>query len=167
MAKEAAEKMASALYDEELNRLTEQLTLLATKYVAIYYPTPVLKVIEEYSDYFDTCDQVYIRIQEDRTSIRCKSNIRVPLERSLLIVPKKHAEPLLDKNAAIFKLKNQKAKFINEVVYALGRELKYEDKVRKMMPEALPYITFPTVKQLPALNEDHFSELRNKINSIK
>lgn len=167
MAHEAAMKMGSAKYDEELERLAEQLAKLTTQYVKVHYPFPVLKVIEEYPDYFQKTNRVCIHVIEDNKYLWMKTNVFVPQEKRAFDIAKKHVQPLIELNNEYSKLKTKKSDFVNEMVYVLGRELKYEEKVKQFLPEALPYIEFPTVVQLPALEKDHYSKLRDFIKSIK
>lgn len=167
MAHEAAMKMGSAKYDEELKRLAEQLTKLTTEYVKVYYPFPVLQVIEEYPEYFNKTNSVCIHVIEDDRFLWMNTTVFVPTAKRVFDIPKTHVQPLIDLNNEYYKLKDKKSVFVNEMIYVLGRELKYEEKVKQYLPEALPYIEFPTVVQLPALEKDHYSKLRDFIKSIK
>lgn len=167
LARAAAIRMGNAKYNEGIEWAKKRYTALVDQAIRADYPMPVLKVIEEFPDYFQTTKMVTLHCADDSSYLYGTASIYVSSDIRSIIVRKELFQTLREARSAWDKLENQRTGFIQNMAGILACELRYEKNVEKYLPEALPYIDFPVVNQPPALQEDHYANLRNFLKSIK
>lgn len=171
MAEIAAEKMASAAFNSQIELARNRVSVFVDDLVCKYVPNAVRAVCAEFPSYFEKGK--YASVTTTRTYadgyVGHEDYIGSPISFSL---PKgsqhinvspteyKEVKKLYMRGKVIEK---EKKNFKQQVLDALIA-LKTENKVRESLPEALPFIEFPEVVQLPA---PVFGTLRNIIKNIK
>lgn len=171
MAEIAAEKMASAAFNVQIEMARNRLSVFVSKLATKYTPNAVRAVVAEYPSYFEKCK--YASITTTRTYadgyVGHEDYIGSPIS---FYLPKgsEHVNVIPSEYKEVKKLymrgkviEKEKKNFKQQVLDALIA-LKTENKVKESLPEALPFIEFPEEVQLPA---PIYGTLRNIIKNIK
>lgn len=167
MAKTAAFKVASALYDSKIIAARERLTEFADKCVKACIPAPVIGVIDEYAQYFSYTHGVVVATMTGNSSFPAKSTIAVPNTGYYLRVTDatfKEGKRIYDDMKKVEKMKGD---FMEETKNLLYQELRFENKVREKVPEMLSYIEFPVSGSVPAKRDQYYSTINNLIRNVK
>lgn len=170
MALNAASKAAEKLFSERIQKAKEALRTRAEEIVKLHIPYPVQAVLKEYPDWISKTDSVSLYTFVDtqygsRTSsyVPCKLSFYVPYACYTLLVSEGEFAELVGlklKKENIIKDRDKfEARLFDSIL-----SLKTEKRVKESMPEILPYVDFPEVKQLPSPNFDYIRAMLRKLN---
>lgn len=167
MASDAALKMQEAVYGPQLEAVNKEKDFVGTQIISKYIPSPVIACIKEYQSFFEVYRVVgvfYWRSSNWRSEyIYVKLPYNVPKGAKYIEISESDYKDLLEFVKVINKLKDEKMEFGERIISALI-SLKYENKVKEHLPEALEYIEFPVVKALP---EPIYNDIRNILKNAK
>ena len=157
MAQEAAEKIASKLYNDKLEGLDTQINLMAELVANKYIPAIVLEVCEKFPTYIGTNQAIQISTRYEKVSgcavtskyILGMLSFKIPNACHYLKVSNEEYEALRRVYDERERVKGMRDACIEEVRNSIIA-LKCENKLKELFPEALDYIEFPAVKALPA-----------------
>lgn len=166
MAEDAAEKMATDAFSEKINAAIRKKQDFAEVLIRKYIPAPVLACLKEYPAYINFSTYAsfatYIGDKAEK-SISSSLSTKIPTASTFLIVSNidyNLLEVLENKRKLLCSQCDELQKELFEAILAL----RTEKNIEKELPEALKYIDFPVVKQLPVKNYDH---LRDILKSLK
>lgn len=169
MAADAAKKMGDAAYAAKRVAVENQINVMGGEFVRKYIPSPVLACVAEYGDYFNTTRHVNITttietsygVSRERY-IHGSVPFRIPSTSSDLSVSREDYDAINALQTKLTEIKKQQEAFENQVFEALVA-LKTERSVEKELPEAMKYIDFPEVKDVPM---PVFDELRGILSKL-
>lgn len=160
MALGAARKIAAKLCDEKIEECKGRLRGYCDKLALIHVPSPVIQVCKEYGSVFYTVSRLMIRCngytRHIDISYRLPDNTRIEVSKKEFDAVGRHYQAYRDAQA--FKTK-EIVKWQN-VILSLGTLKKLQDE----MPDAVEYVEWPVVRDLPAVNYDVY---RVALSSIK
>lgn len=167
MALDAAFKMQEAIYRPQIDAVTKEKDFVGTQILSKYIPSPVIACVKEYTSFFEVYRNVgvfYWKSANCRSEhIYVKLPYCVPKGAKYIEISASDYKDLLEFVKAINKLKDKKMEFGERIISALI-SLKYENKVKEQLPEALEYIDFPVEKALP---QPIYNDIRNILKDAK
>ena len=171
MAQEAAEKIASKIYNDKLGGLDTQINLMAEFVANKYIPAIVLEVCAKFPSYIATNDAIQISTRNEKEPgykysalwLRGKLSFKIPTACNYLKVSNEEYEALRRVNDEKVRVEKMRDACIEEVRTSI-LALKCENKLKEHFPEALDYIEFPAVKALPA---PKFDSIRTLLKNAK
>lgn len=160
MAWGAATKIAAKLCDKKIETCYGRLKGYSDALALRYVPMPVMQVCKEYSSFFHTVSQLMIRC--DKNTIYIYTTYRLP-EYTHIDVSRNEYDTVRrlkeeKKNEEVNKQKEIE-KWAN-VILSLGTLKRMQDE----MPEAVEYVAWPVVRDLPSVKYDVY---RDALSSIK
>lgn len=170
MALDAAYRASEKLFSERIQKAREALRIRAEEIVKLHIPYPVQAVVKEFPDWISQTDGVclYKNINTQyglRRSnyVDCKLSFKVPTACNYLLVSGDEFDELvnlkLKKDRAIKDREDFEARLYDSIL-----ALNTEKRIKESMPEILPYIDFPVVKQLPSPMFDDIRAQLRKLN---
>lgn len=171
MAQEAAEKIASKLYNDKLEGLDTQINLMAEFVANKYIPAIVLEICKKFPTYIETNQAIQISTRYEKVSgcadtakyILGMLSFKIPNACHYLNVSNEEYVALRLVYEERERVKNMRDACIEEVRSSI-LALKCENKLKEHFPEALDYIEFPAVKALPA---PKFDSIRTLLKNAK
>lgn len=163
MAVRASRAMAKALYGERIESSFKVLQSACENYVIKYIPMPVLQVTKEYERYFELFnDMTFSCFNSGDSPLFCTISFSVPRFARHIKLGKNDFQALRILFKKYRKLRAESQSFESRIYDAL-KTLKDEKNVVESLPEAVKFIEFPEVKQLPS---PIFNDLRVLLQSI-
>lgn len=166
MALEASRNMALDAYSKKIDVVLRKERDFAEVLMRKYIPAPVLACLKEYPTYISSSSYVsfttYIGDKPEKLISHFLSQ-KVPVGSTYLIVSNEDYNLLQVLENKRMQLCSQCEYFQKELTEAM-LALRTEKKIEEELPEALQYIEFPVVKQLPIKKYDH---LRDILQSLK
>lgn len=166
MADSASRRMAAKLYSSKIEIVTNEMKSLGEFYIRRYMPSEVLKVVNDYGNYFSQYNLIEFRSYKDGSilgSINLHVTIPLPAYGRSITLNEDEYNKLNLLNTKLKTLQVERDKFISNMRISLY-SLRTENKVKECMPEALNFIDFPAANNLPV---PVYTELRNLIKTIK
>lgn len=161
MAKEAAEKMAMNAYSKKIAVALSKKQDFADVLVRKYIPAPVLACVNEYPNFFNYCLHAsfatYIEDRREKT-ITSTLSLKIPRGTDFLNISNQDYK-LLQELENKRKLLCSQCEGLQQELFEAMLALRTEKNIEKQLSEALQYIEFPLVKQLPMKNYDHLREI--------
>ena len=167
MALEAASRMMDAIYGTQIDAVTKEKDFVGSVIISKYIPSPVIACVKEYPSFFEVYRNVAVFYWKSANwgseHIYVKLPYNVPKGAKYIEISESDYKDLLVFVKEINKLKDEKMKFGERITSALI-SLKYENKVKEQLPEALEYIEFPVEKSLP---QPIYNDIRNILKNAK
>ena len=166
MAESASKRMAAKLYSSKIENVDYEIVSLGYLYAQRYIPCDVLKVLKAYPNYFNISRTLTFRCEKDGKKFESICvNLEIPLPTYGRYINLNEDE--YNQLYPLFKIKKDLTRkrddFISNMQTTLY-SLKYENKVKECLPEALNFMDFPPVNNLPV---PVYTELRNLLKTIK
>ena len=166
MADSASKRMAEKLYSCKIEIVREKMQSLGVLYARLYLPSDVIKVVNDHKDYFTIYHALEFRCyKDDRRLDVIVVSVPIylpPCGRSINLNIDEYTKLNL-LNKELQTLQDERLSFKSKMRTSLY-SLKTENKVKECLPEALQFIDFPPVNNLPV---PVYTELRDLLKTIK
>lgn len=150
IAEYASKEMAAKLYNSKIESVDYEMVSLGYLYAQRYIPCSVLKVLKDYPNYFSISRTLTFRCEKDGKLLEdiCV-NLEIPLPtygRCIKLNEDEYNQlyPLFKRKKDLTRRRDDFISNMKTTLYSL----KYENKVKECMPEALNFMEFPPVNNL-------------------
>lgn len=166
IAEYASKRMAAKLYNSMIENVDYEIVSLGYLYAQRYIPCDVLKVLKAYPNYFNIARTLTFRCGKEGKMLEgINVTLEIPLPTYGRYINLNEDEynqlyPLFKRKKDLTRRRDDFISNMKTTLYSL----KYENKVKECLPEALNFMEFPPEKNLPVPVN---TELRNLLKTIK